>query len=210
MCGTAVPVEVDRLPLRTREPRAPRLWWAGPGEPRPDPLRRADVRRFALEHTLRFCAQMLGWTTPRVRHPEQADRQTRLVVASYTQLRLGRPIVADRRPPRERPLDPAKPTPSRVCRTVSAPLLAVRRRSRRPPDRGSRPPDCPKPTAPRLNSKRRCPSGFRSGATTPGFWGLCVRLSTNLTAHSLGVHGKRLLGRLDVRRTINCPMTATK
>jgi hypothetical protein len=32
----------------------------------------------------------MGWTTPRVRRPEQADRWSWLVVAAYTQLRLAR------------------------------------------------------------------------------------------------------------------------
>ncbi len=43
----------------------------------------------------------LGWTTPRVRHPEQADRWSWLILAAYTQLRLARGIVADRRLPWE-------------------------------------------------------------------------------------------------------------
>jgi hypothetical protein len=45
-----------------------------------DLLRRAYVRRFDLEHTLRFCKQCLDWTTPRIQHPEQADRWTWRVV----------------------------------------------------------------------------------------------------------------------------------
>jgi hypothetical protein len=48
----------------------------GPGTPDLELLWRAYVRRFDLEHTLRFCQQSLGWTTPRMRHPEQADRWT--------------------------------------------------------------------------------------------------------------------------------------
>ncbi len=123
--GTLVLVEVSRLPRRTREPRALWLWWAGPGEPDLDLLWRAYVRRFDLEHTLRFCKQTLGWTTPRVRHPEQADRWTWLVLAAYTQLRLARGCVADRRLPWERPLPPAKLTPYRVRRAVSTLLLAA-------------------------------------------------------------------------------------
>ena len=39
----------------------------------------------------------LNWTVPRVRHPEQADRWTWLVVLAYSQLRLARPAVADQR-----------------------------------------------------------------------------------------------------------------
>jgi hypothetical protein len=36
-----------------------------------------------VEHTIHFCKQTLGWI-PRVRHPEQADRWTWLVLAAYT------------------------------------------------------------------------------------------------------------------------------
>ncbi len=123
--GTPVRVEVTRLPGRTHKPKVLWLWWAGPGRPDLDALWRAYVRRFDLEHTLRFLKQSFGWTTPRVRHPAQADRWTWLVVAAYTQLRLVRPLVADRRLPWERPLPPAKLTPSRVRRTVAAVLLAT-------------------------------------------------------------------------------------
>jgi hypothetical protein len=74
-----------------------------PSSPRTAPpldlLWRSYVRRFDLEHTLRFLKQSMGWTTPRVRHPEQADRWSWLVVAAYTQLRLARARVADLRLP---------------------------------------------------------------------------------------------------------------
>ena len=123
--GTVVLVEVSRLPARAYPPRVLWLWWAGPGVPDLDVLWRAYVRRFDLEHTLRFCKQSFGWTTPRLRHPEQADRWTWLVVAAYTQLRLARLWVADRRLPWERHLDPEKLTPSRVRRAVSGLLPIV-------------------------------------------------------------------------------------
>ena len=97
--GTLVLVEVSHLPRPTREPRKLWLWWAGPGQPDLQLLWRAYVRRFALEHTFRFLKQTLRWTTPRVRHPEQADLWTWLVLAAFTQLRLARPYVADRRLP---------------------------------------------------------------------------------------------------------------
>jgi len=146
--GTLVLVDVARLPRQTRRPTALWLWWAGPGDPDLDVLWRAYVRRFDLEHTLRFCKQTLGWTTPRVRHPEQADRWTWLVVAAYTQLRLARPGVADRRLPWERPLDPAQLTPARARRALSAllPILGT-------------PTDAPKPCG---RSPGR-PKGRRSG-----------------------------------------------
>jgi hypothetical protein len=83
-------------------------------------LWRAYVRRSDLDHTLRLCKQSLGWTTPRPRHPEQADRWTWLVVAVYTQPRVARDWVADRRLPWERPLDPDRLTPCRVRRALYA------------------------------------------------------------------------------------------
>jgi hypothetical protein len=83
--GTVVLVEVNRLPARPYPPQRLWLWWAGADPPDLDLLWRSYVRRFDLEHTLRFLKQSRGWTTPRVRHPEQADRWTWLVVAVYTQ-----------------------------------------------------------------------------------------------------------------------------
>jgi hypothetical protein len=146
--GTVVRVEVGRLPARPYKPQVLWLWWAGSGTPDLGVLWRAYVRRFDLEHTLRFCKQTLGWTTPRVRHPEQADRWTWLVLVAYTQLRLARSWVLDRRLPWERPLDPTKLTPSRVRRALSAFLPTV-----------GTPADAPKPCG---RSPGR-PSGRRSG-----------------------------------------------
>jgi hypothetical protein len=89
-----------------------------------DLIWRSYVRRFDLEHTFRFLKQNMGWTTPRgVRHPEQADRWSWLVVAAYTQLRLARERVADLRLPWERRYDTGRLTPVRVHRVVSS-LLA--------------------------------------------------------------------------------------
>jgi hypothetical protein len=123
--GTLVLVEVSRLPGRSRKPRLLWLWWHGPGAPDLDLLWRAYVRRFDLEHTPRFCKQALGWTMPRVRHPEQADRWTWLVAAASTQLRLARPSVADRRLPWERRLPAGKLTPDRVRRAFPQLLVAL-------------------------------------------------------------------------------------
>ena len=96
MVGTLILVEVERLPRgeSRREPRVLWLWWHGPEGTVPDLdlIWRSYVRRFDLEHTFRFLKQSMGWTTPRVRHPEQADRWSWLVVAAYTQLRLARTL----------------------------------------------------------------------------------------------------------------------
>ena len=117
--GTIIRVEVTRLPGRTQQPQILWLWWSGPDQPDLAQIWRAYVRRFDLEHTLRFCKQTLKWVTPRPRSPEQADRWTWIVVATYTQIRLARAHVADQRLPWERPLTPNELTPNRVRRALS-------------------------------------------------------------------------------------------
>jgi DDE superfamily endonuclease len=123
--GTLILVEVSRLPGRTRKPQVLWLWWHGPGTPDLAVIWRAYVRRFDLEHTFRFVKQILNWTTPRVRHPEQADRWTWLVIIVYTQLRLARFVVCDRRLPWERPLPLDALTPYRVRRAFPHLLLRL-------------------------------------------------------------------------------------
>jgi len=98
---------------------------AGPGTPDLEVLWRAYVRRFDLEHTIRSCKQTLGWTTPRVRHPEQAERWTWLVLAAYTQLRLARASTTDQRLPWEQQLPSTRLTPVRVRRGLPRLLCAV-------------------------------------------------------------------------------------
>jgi hypothetical protein len=124
--GTIIRVQVQRIPAKTRPPKVLWLWWAGPDGVQLDLdlAWRAYVRRFDLEHTVRFCKQTLGWTTPRPRHPTQADRWTWLILACYAQLRLAREVVADARLPWERPRPPARLSPVRVCRGF--PRLLVR------------------------------------------------------------------------------------
>jgi hypothetical protein len=122
--GTIIRVQVERVPAKTRPPKVLWLWWAGPGELDLDLAWRGYIRRFDLEHTVRFCKQTLGWTTPRPRHPEQADRWTWLVLACYAQLRLARAVVADARLPWEPPRPQPRLSPVRVCRGF--PRLLVR------------------------------------------------------------------------------------
>ena len=129
MVGTLILVEVERLPRgeRRREPRVLWLWWHGSEGTAPDLdlIWRSYVRRFDLEHTFRFLKQSMGWTTPRVRHPEPADRWSWLVVAAYTQLRLARARVADLRLPWERRYEVGRLTPVRVHRVVSSLLMKI-------------------------------------------------------------------------------------
>jgi hypothetical protein len=115
--GSVIRVDVEHLPKPTgRIKKTLWLWWSGPGEPDLDLCWRAYLRRFDIEHTFRFVKGTLGWTTPSVCTPEQADRWTWLVIAAYTQLRLGRQLVDDLRLPWERRSDPKKLTPVRVRR----------------------------------------------------------------------------------------------
>ena len=138
--GPRLLVAVSRLPQQTREPQALWLWWqAPPGTPEaqmPDVDRvwRAYVRRFDLEQTCRFLKQTLNWTLPRVRHPEQADRWTWLVLLAYTQLRLARPLAQDQPLPWQQAQPPSRLTPARVQRAFSLllPRLPILARAPKP------------------------------------------------------------------------------
>lgn len=114
--GTVIRVQVQHLPKPTsRTKKTLWLWVAGP-EPDLEVAWRAYLRRFDIEHAFRFVKNTLGWTTPSVCTPQQADRWTWLVVAAYTQLRLARAIVQDLRLPWERARTPGRLTPARVRR----------------------------------------------------------------------------------------------
>jgi hypothetical protein len=81
-----------------------------------DLLWRAYIRRFDIQHTVRFAKQTLGWTTHGRAIPNRPSGGPGwcwlvlagagwcwLVLAGYTQLRLARQIACDRRLPWERP-----------------------------------------------------------------------------------------------------------
>lgn len=94
------------------------LWWSGTGAAETDVDRccQSFLRRFDIAHTFRLFKQTLGWTRPRLRSSEAADRWTWLVIAAYAQLRLARPLATDLRRPWERPAPPSRLTPARVRR----------------------------------------------------------------------------------------------
>ncbi len=115
--GTLVLLTVDRLPSgATAKPVW--LWWSQPEATATevDLLWQTFLRRFDIEHTFRMFKQTLGWTSPKLRDPDAADRWTSLVLAAYTQLRLARTAVADLRRPWERPTPAERLTPARVRR----------------------------------------------------------------------------------------------
>ena len=115
--GTLIRLHVDHLP-GDRDPKPVWLWSSTTGAiaAEIDRYWQSFLRRFDLEHTFRLFKQTLGWTAPKIRTPQAADRWTWLVIAAHTQLRLARPLAADLRRPWEKPALPGRLTPARVRR----------------------------------------------------------------------------------------------
>ncbi|MGW0628557.1 NF041680 family putative transposase [Streptomyces sp. NPDC002758] len=115
--GTLIRLQVDHLP-GGGDPLPVWLWSSKTGMTAADvDLRwQSFLRRFDLEHTFRMAKQTLGWTRPKIRTPEAADRWTWLIITAHTQLRLARPLAEDLRRPWERPAEPGRLTPARVRR----------------------------------------------------------------------------------------------
>jgi hypothetical protein len=117
IAGTLIRLQVDHLP-GDRDPKPVWLWCsatdATPAEV--DRWWQAFLRRFDIEHTFRLFKQTLGWTRPKIRTPEAADRWSWLIIAAYTQLRLARPVAEDHRKPWERRTPGRRLTPARVRR----------------------------------------------------------------------------------------------
>lgn len=120
--GTVIRLDVQRLPSgATAKP----VWlWCSTSDA-PDQIPNAAMvdlwwqaflRRFDIEHTFRLFKQTLGWTVPKLREPQAADRWTWLIIAAYTQLRLARTLTTDLRRPWEKPTPPERLTPARVRR----------------------------------------------------------------------------------------------
>ena len=183
-------VEVSRLPARPYPPQVLWLWWAGPGSPDLDaalagvcpPLRPGA-------HAALLQAERSAGRRPRVRSPEQADRWTWLVVAAYTQLRLARPWVADRRLPWERPARPREADPLPGAPGHSVPLGHPRQprdwtktlRSAHPDAPKADDPAVPHAIRPSRSPPDRSPLRFRAlptlrGSTPPDAAGLNLKL----------------------------------
>ncbi|MET8965211.1 NF041680 family putative transposase [Streptomyces sp. NPDC004074] len=115
--GTVIRLQVDHLPSGG-DPKPLWLWWSRPAASpaETDLAWQAFLRRFDIEHFFRMIKQTLGWTTPRLREAEAADRWTWLILAAHTQLRLARSLTTDLRRLWEKPAEPNKLTPARVRR----------------------------------------------------------------------------------------------
>jgi hypothetical protein len=136
--GTVILLEVTRLPSGAI-PKPVWLWYSRINQTVSDVDRlwQAFLRRFDIEHTFRLFKQTLGWTTPKLRTPQAADRWTWLVLAAYTQLRLARRLATDLRRPWEKPAPSERLSPARVRRAF---------RNLRP--QAGSPADAPKPSRP--------------------------------------------------------------
>jgi hypothetical protein len=75
MEGTVIRLQVEYLPA-DRDPKPVWLWSSltDPTAELVDLLWQVFLRRFDLEHTFRLFKQTLGWTRPKLRDPESADR----------------------------------------------------------------------------------------------------------------------------------------
>lgn len=115
--GTVIRLEVERLPSGAI-PKPVWLWHSRTSldQATVNLLWQTFLRRFDIEHTFRMLKQTLGWTTPKLRSPEAADRWTWLLIAAYTQLRLARGLAADQRRKWEKPRPPDRLSPARVRR----------------------------------------------------------------------------------------------
>jgi hypothetical protein len=115
--GSVIRLDVARLPSGAI-PKPVWLWWSGTGATpgQVDLLWQAFLRRFDIEHTFRLFKQTLGWTCPKVRTPEAADRWTWMIIAVHAQLRLARGLAADLRRPWEQITVPERLSPARVRR----------------------------------------------------------------------------------------------
>src|SRR5262249_32362817 len=121
---------------------------------------------FDIEHTIRFAKQTLGWSTPKIRTPQQAQRWSWLVLAAYTQLRLARRVAGDHRLPWQPPLPTDELTPGRVrtgfghllptLHTPTSPPKTLTPGPGRPKGRRSTPaPRCPAVKVPAANPPKR-------------------------------------------------------
>jgi hypothetical protein len=145
--GTLIRLKVEYLP---GDRHAPPVWlWSsktGATSTDVDRCWQAFLRRFDLEHTFRFWKQTLGWTSPKLRAAQAADRWTWLLITVHTQLRLGRRLTEDLRHPWEKPALPGQLTPARVRRGFRnlRPTLAQPARAPKPSRPGpGRPPGIP-------------------------------------------------------------------
>lgn len=110
--GMLIRLKVEHL---SKERDAPPVWsWSSKTGATPDDVDRfwqAFLRRFDLEHTFRFAKQSLGWTTPKLRTLEAADRWTWILIVAHTSSGLPGPSPRTSAAPGRSQLPPAGSPP---------------------------------------------------------------------------------------------------
>ena len=100
---TLIRIHLGHYAPRAHRTGAPQpLWLVWHGQAVPADLAafwRRYGRRFAIEHAFRFLKQDLGWTTPRVRAPQTAERWSWLLAMGLWQLWVARDVVTQSRLP---------------------------------------------------------------------------------------------------------------
>jgi len=160
-------VQVTVAHLAAGRPAPAPLWLAWHGAQLPADLRQLwwwYQRRFAIEHGFRFLKQQLGWTLPRLRTPQQADRWSWLLALVLWQVWLGRALVVDARLPWERPLPADRLSPGRVRRAMGSVLTQLDDRGPPPKPRGN---PGGRPTGQRPRPAPRYPVHRRTPPSTP-------------------------------------------
>ncbi|MFI9847876.1 hypothetical protein ACIHFD_63450 [Nonomuraea sp. NPDC051941] len=142
LTGTLIRVQVERLPGGRRPtPKPMWLFWSGDGEPDLERCWRSYLRRFDIEHFIKFLKSVLGWVAPALRHPAQAERWTWILLTAYTQLGLARHLAQDQHYAWERRR--RRLSPGRVRRDFAR-LLPILGTPARPPKSSKAGPGRPK------------------------------------------------------------------
>jgi hypothetical protein len=155
--GPLIRLHVEHLP-GDRDPKPLWLWSSATDAATTDVDRwwRSFLRRFDLEHTFRLLKQTVGWTAPKIRTPQAADRWTWLIIAAHTQLRL-----AGLRPPSSR----GKARPTRTLDPSAGPRGFRNLRPRTALPAGAPKPAHPGPGRPPGSRNRRPAPCFDVGET---------------------------------------------
>ena len=170
--GTVIRIQVERLP-GDRRPEDVWLWHTAPADTvfDLDLLWKTYLRRFDLEHTFRLLKSVLGWTTPQIRTPAQADRWTWLMLAVHTQLRLARTLTSDLCRAWDKPTPTGRSlTPGRVRRGFAQLRRHLGTPARRPKPTAAgpgRPQGTTRPPRTRYPVGKKKPTTDRSKANEP-------------------------------------------
>lgn len=170
VAATIIRVQIEHPPRHNGATHTHTLWLWHTGEPTNlDTCWRAYLRRFDIEHTLKYTKTGLGWLAPTIRTPHQADRWTWLILTTLTHLRLAKPHTTGHRLPWQPHQPPSRLTPARV--RSGFPHLRERLGTPAKPPKPTRPgpgrpkntPRGPAPRHPVITKKQKVTKKARTG-----------------------------------------------